>query len=52
MKKALKKCCNGCDAPPQHPSLVLCKTCLDALGDKIKKMAADLEKRALRGGER
>lgn len=33
--KPLKRCCNGCDAPPRPPSKVLCAACLKALGQKI-----------------
>lgn len=35
MKRPLKKCCNGCDAPPQSPSWVLCKECLERLDQKM-----------------
>lgn len=36
--KPLDKCCNGCDAPPQPPSLVVCKTCLAALDMKMREL--------------
>lgn len=39
MKKPLKKCCNGCDAPPHPPSWVLCEKCLNALSEKIHWLA-------------
>jgi hypothetical protein len=38
VKLPLERCANGCDAPPQHPSLVLCKKCLDALDVKMHKV--------------
>lgn len=38
MMKPLDKCCNGCDAPPQPPSLVVCKTCLAALDMKMRQL--------------
>lgn len=38
MKKPLERCCNGCDAPPQPPSWVLCKACLDALDAKMRAL--------------
>ena len=37
--KALKKCANGCDAPPQAPSKVVCKECLDKLGIQWRALA-------------
>ena len=30
-----KRCVNGCGAPPQKPSLVLCKKCLEELDKKM-----------------
>jgi hypothetical protein len=41
--KTLKKCCNGCDAPPQSPSKVLCKKCLDELSASIEQIGRDFE---------
>lgn len=38
MKKPLAKCCNGCDAPPQKPSWVLCRSCLDALDKRVNAL--------------
>lgn len=38
MRKPLKRCVNGCDAPPQLPSFVLCKPCLAALSKKIHEL--------------
>ena len=40
--KPLKRCCNGCDAPPQPPSKVLCAKCFRELDLKFKNLAADL----------
>jgi hypothetical protein len=37
--KALKKCANGCDAPPQAPSKVLCKECLEKLDIRFRALA-------------
>jgi len=37
--KPLKRCCNGCDAPPQPPSKVLCEACFATLGVKIHALA-------------
>lgn len=42
--KPLEKCVNGCDAPVQPPSLVLCKACLDALSAKWDELAKGLAK--------
>jgi hypothetical protein len=39
----LSQCCNGCDAPPQPPSLVLCKACLEALSRKMEALAKNYE---------
>lgn len=36
--KALKQCVNGCDAPPQPPSKVLCSVCLEKLSAKMFEM--------------
>ena len=44
--KALKKCYNGCDAPPHPPSKVLCKECLAELGRKMRKLLTDMEAKA------
>jgi hypothetical protein len=38
MIKPLDKCCNGCDAPPQLPSFVLCSVCLAALDAKFRSI--------------
>ena len=34
----LKKCCNGCDAPVQPPSEVLCAECLAKLDVKMRAL--------------
>jgi hypothetical protein len=36
MRGPLKLCVNGCGVPPQKPSWVLCKKCLDALTRRPK----------------
>jgi hypothetical protein len=38
MKRPLKKCCNGCDAPPHPPSWVLCKECFEKLCGKVEEL--------------
>ena len=42
--KPLKSCVNGCNAPVQAPSKVLCKKCLDELSEKFKQLAERYEK--------
>lgn len=48
MGRPLKKCCNGCDAPPHPPSKVLCEKCFSALcgkwDDLAKKFATPAER--------
>lgn len=39
MSKPLKKCANGCDAPPHSPSFVLCEKCLVAMDAKLAALA-------------
>lgn len=41
-RKPLEKCCNGCDAAPQPPSLVLCAKCLHGLDEKIRALPETL----------
>ena len=41
MRRPLKRCCNGCDAPPHPPSFVLCKECFEKLNKKVEKIASD-----------
>lgn len=36
--KPLRKCANGCDCPPDPPSLVICKDCQDKITRKLRKM--------------
>ena len=36
--RILDRCCNGCDRPPEYPSVVLCKECLEELGRKMHKV--------------
>ncbi len=38
LTKPLAKCSNGCDAPPEPPSWVLCKPCLKNLWLKMQKI--------------
>jgi hypothetical protein len=40
MKGPLKKCCNGCDAPPKPPSWVLCAKCFAALDKQVRDLCA------------
>lgn len=42
----LAHCANGCDAPPQPPSLVLCAECLKRLDAKLEAWAKELRGRA------
>lgn len=37
--KTLKRCINGCDAPPHSPSKVLCEKCFINLDEKMKKLS-------------
>lgn len=37
--KSLKKCCNGCDKPPQPPSKVLCEDCFAKLDQKMQNLS-------------
>lgn len=37
--KPLKKCANGCDAPPSPPSKVICRECMDKITAKLKAWA-------------
>jgi len=39
MKKPLERCVNGCDAPVQPPSWVLCKACFETLDKKMESLA-------------
>ena len=48
--KPLPKCCNGCDAPPHPPSLVLCKTCFQALDRKMQALGSGGPDDILAGG--
>lgn len=36
VKKPLRRCANGCEAPPKPPSLVLCAACFAALDEKME----------------
>lgn len=36
-------CCNGDGRPVQPPSMVLCKECLDGIGEKLDVLGAKLE---------
>lgn len=38
MKRPLKKCCNGCDAPPKPPSWVLCAACFAKLDEQMNAL--------------
>ena len=38
LRKPLKKCSNGCDAPPHPPSWVLCKECFEELDKKMQEL--------------
>jgi len=47
----LKSCANGCDAPVQAPSKVLCKKCLDELSEKFKQLAERYAEKATVQGQ-
>lgn len=38
--KPLAECANGCGGPPSPPSKVICKTCLDKIGARLARWAA------------
>lgn len=40
------KCANGCDAPVQPPSKVICKNCLDKIGEKMREIARRMRERS------
>lgn len=40
--KPLLRCCNGCDAPPQPPSKVLCAACFTKLDARFHALAKRL----------
>ena len=42
LRKPLKRCVNGCDAPPKAPSLVLCAACFAKLDAKFEALRARL----------
>ena len=37
--EGLKKCANGCDAPPSPPSKVICRECIDKITAKLEAWA-------------
>lgn len=39
----LKKCANGCDRPPDPPSLVICKKCQREITEKLSRMVEELK---------
>ena len=41
--KALKLCCNGDGRPVQPPSKVLCKECLNGIGETLRDMLEELK---------
>ena len=41
--KPLKHCYHHPDRPVQPPSLVLCKECLDGIGDTLQKMCDEFK---------
>jgi hypothetical protein len=38
LRAPLKKCSNGCDAPPKAPSWVLCADCMHKLREKMQRI--------------
>jgi len=40
--RALKRCANGCDAPPAAPSLVICRACQDRITETLAREIARL----------
>ncbi len=49
----LKRCANGCDAPPKPPSLVICGKCMDKVSSNLEAIIKSMEPRPsqLKGGE-
>ena len=48
LTKPLRRCANGCWAPPHPPSKVLCQPCFARIGDKIRVMIERLKARGER----
>lgn len=40
--KPLKKCANGCEAPPKLPSLVICEKCQNKITKTLEELATGL----------
>lgn len=40
--KPLKKCANGCDAPPKPPSLVICAKCMDGITETLEALVSGM----------
>lgn len=40
---SIKPCENGCDAPICHPSKVICRQCMDKIGETLRRMLAEAE---------
>jgi hypothetical protein len=38
----LALCANGCGVPPCPPSLVICRKCMDRIGEQLERGAAGL----------
>ena len=43
--KRLKRCANGCDRPPDPPSLVICRPCQDKITVSMEKILVGLKRR-------
>jgi len=39
-RKPLKRCANGCDRPPDPPSLVICRECQDHITATLEVLLA------------
>mgnify|MGYP007039173139 CR=1 FL=1 len=47
----LKACANGCGIPPDPPSLVICRMCMDKISAKLKALAEPNTEAAAKRGE-
>jgi hypothetical protein len=43
--RPLTKCANGCDRPPDPPSLVICRACQDKITRKLEAILARMDGR-------
>lgn len=48
-RKSLEKCANGCDRPPDPPSLVICRECMDKITAKLQAAVDNLGRAPVEG---